>query len=198
MTTPPAPSAADRRARRHAATRDEIVACAWALSDDQGLAAWTLRDVAEQVGMRAPSLYGYVSSKSALYDAMFADGQRRLLAALDRPQALTATDPVRALHEGALAFFDFCVAEPARFTLLFQRAVPGFTPSAESLALAQQVVGRLEGALQASGVEDRDGVDLWTAMLTGLASQQVSNEPGGTRWRRLVRPAVELLLSRPA
>lgn len=175
------------------------MAAAWILSGEHGLAGWALKDVAERVGMRAPSLYGYVTSKADLYDAMFADGQRALLerlAQLDRPRARAASDPVRTLHRGALAFFDFCVAEPARFTLLFHRAVPGFAPSADSYALAGEVVDRLGEALAAAGVRDRDRVDLWTAMLTGLASQQVSNEPGGKRWRRLVRPAVDLLLSR--
>jgi hypothetical protein len=38
-------------------------------------------------------------------------------------------------------------------------------------------------------------VDLWTALMTGLASQQVSNDPGGDRWRRLLEPAVEMFLA---
>ena len=33
--------------------------------------------------MRQPSLYEYFDSKHALYDAMFADGNRQLLARLD-------------------------------------------------------------------------------------------------------------------
>ena len=38
-------------------------------------------------------------------------------------------------------------------------------------------------------------VDLWTALVTGLASQQVSNDPGGDRWRRLLDPAVGMFLA---
>ena len=34
--------------------------------------------------MRQPSLYEYFDSKHALYDAMFADGNRQLLARLDQ------------------------------------------------------------------------------------------------------------------
>lgn len=194
---PSSTTPADRRARRHDRTRAEIVTAAWALSSDRGLAGWTLKDVADRVGMRAPSLYGYVDSKAALYDAMFADGQRALLARLDDVRQRTVADPVGALHEGALAFFDFCVVEPARFALLFQRSVPGFTPSEPSYALAGEVLTHLEEALEAAGVRHRDLVDLWTATLTGLVSQQVTNEPGGERWRRLVGPAVDLLLAAP-
>jgi AcrR family transcriptional regulator len=44
-----------------------------------GLAAVSLRDLGEAVGLRQPSLYVYFMSKLVLYDAMFADGYRQLL-----------------------------------------------------------------------------------------------------------------------
>src|SRR3954471_3179938 len=84
----------DRRAERHAATRREILDAAWALARERGLAGWALRDVAEAVGMRAPSLYGYFDSKHALYDAMFADGNAELLR---RVEAAAADVEARAL-----------------------------------------------------------------------------------------------------
>ena len=47
----------DRVAERREATRGEIIEAAWQLAQEQGLAEFTLRDLAETVGMRAPSLY---------------------------------------------------------------------------------------------------------------------------------------------
>ena len=64
----------DRRAARHEATKREIVAAAWQLSLEHGLAGWSLKEVGAAVGMRAPSLYVYFDGKNELYDAMFADG----------------------------------------------------------------------------------------------------------------------------
>ena len=88
----------DRRADRHAATTREILDAAWGLARERGLAGWALRDVAEAVGMRAPSLYGYFDSKNALYDAMFADGYAELLARVGHvvpgpPRRATARRP---------------------------------------------------------------------------------------------------------
>jgi len=85
------------------------------------------------------------------------------------------------------------VEDPARYQLLFLRTIPGFAPSAESYELAQAVVARLTEVLLAAGVGSAARVDLWTAVFTGLASQQISNDPGGDRWKRLVDPAVDLL-----
>jgi AcrR family transcriptional regulator len=186
----------DRRADRHAATRREIVDAAWELAREQGLAGWTLRDVAEAVGMRAPSLYVYFASKNALYDAMFADGYASLLARAGQLEAASAeAAPVDLVRAGARMFVDFCVEDPARLQLLFLRTLPGFEPSAASYAPAQQVFGQMTGILAAAGLGADQHIDLWTALLTGLATQQVSNDPGGDRWRRLVDPAVDMFLA---
>jgi AcrR family transcriptional regulator len=58
--------------QRHEQTRRDIVDASWALARERGLTGWALRDVADVLGMRAPSLYVYVDSKNAIYDAVFA------------------------------------------------------------------------------------------------------------------------------
>jgi AcrR family transcriptional regulator len=188
----------DRRADRHAATRAEIIDAAWLLARERGLGGWSLRDVAEAVGMRAPSLYVYFDSKSAVYDAMFADGN----AALVERGAAVLTDvearklpTVEVLVAGATMFFDFCVEDPARYQLLFLRTVPGFEPSEASYALARESLEQMVAVLRAAGIGAPEQVDLWTAILSGLVAQQISNDPGGDRWRRLVAPAVEMFLA---
>ena len=76
---PNAEPARDRRAERRDSTRAEILEAAWELCRTQGLAGLSLRDVARKIGMRPPSLYWYFDSKQAIYDAMFAQGNRQLL-----------------------------------------------------------------------------------------------------------------------
>ncbi len=177
------------RAERRAATRQRILGAAWQLSRERGLVGWALRDLAAAVGMRAPSLYVYFDGKHALYDALFADGYSALLARVDALQR--SADPVRTLRVVGAAFLEFCVADEARFQLLFLRTVPGFVPSEESYALAVRALDGLREALADVGITDEQDVDLWTATMTGLASQQVSNDPGGDRWMRLVDVALD-------
>ena len=69
----------DRQTERRTATRLEILNAAWTLARESGLAELTLRDVAERVGMRAPSLYSYFASKNEMYDAMFGQAWSELL-----------------------------------------------------------------------------------------------------------------------
>src|SRR5215475_12889177 len=62
----------DRKTERREATRREILDTAWEIARRDSLAAVTLREVAERIGMRSPSLYTHFDSKNAIYDAMFA------------------------------------------------------------------------------------------------------------------------------
>ena len=181
----------DRRARRHDETRQEILAAAWELARAQGLTGWSLRELANAVEMQAPSLYGYFAGKDAIYDAMFAQGYRQLLALDD---GASDRAPVEQLRWVARSFVAFAAADPARLHLLFLRVIPEFAPSKASYALAQEGLQRLRQWCAEAGIRDDRSIDLWTAMLTGLATQQVSNDPGGDRWIELVDDAVDMLL----
>ena len=79
--------------------------------------------------------------------------------------------------------------------MLFQRTIPGFTPSPESYAVAVQAYEQMRTRLATIGVDDQPTFDLWSAMMTGLTDQQISNDPGGDRWIQLVDRAVDLLLA---
>ena len=48
---------------------------------------------------------------------------------------------------------------------------------------------------EAVGVQDQATLDLWTAVMTGLADQQISDDPGRDRRTQLVDRAVDMLLA---
>ncbi|MGI8757000.1 MAG: TetR/AcrR family transcriptional regulator [Acidimicrobiales bacterium] len=183
----------DRRTERHAATRAEIVDAAWDVVRAEGLAGLSLRDVAGRVGMQAPSLYSYFASKNAIYDAMFAQGARQYLEV--EATIPTSGDPLTDLRAGVRSFVDFCTQDPVRYQLLFQRTIPGFEPSPDAFAISIEGLARLKARLAALGIEDERSVDLLTAIGTGLTDQQISNDPGGDRWSRLVDEAVTMLFT---
>ncbi|HEX3393292.1 MAG TPA: TetR/AcrR family transcriptional regulator [Acidimicrobiales bacterium] len=180
----------DRRSERHEATRTEILQAAWQLVRAEGLAGLSLRELAHKVGMRAPSLYSYFDSKNAIYDAMYAQGSRAYLE--EERGWLVTGDPLADLKAGLRSFVVFCTRDPARYQLLFQRTIPGFEPSAESFAIAVEGLEALRMRLDAIGLTDPEALDLLTAIGTGLTDQQISNDPGGDRWTRLIDEAVEM------
>ncbi|MEP7048618.1 MAG: TetR/AcrR family transcriptional regulator [Ilumatobacteraceae bacterium] len=180
----------DRKAERRKATRDEILDAAWELVRANGLAALSLRDLAQVVGMKAPSLYSYFESKYAIYDAMFAQGAE---AYLDTDATVPVTgDHLADLQVGVRYFIEFCTSDPARYQLMFQRTIPGFEPSAETFALAVEGLERLRTRLARADLTDQRSLDLLTAIGSGIAAQQIANDPGGDRWTRLVDEATEM------
>jgi AcrR family transcriptional regulator len=182
----------DRRAERHQATRDEILDAAWVLAREEGLAGLSLRDLATAVGMQPPSLYSYFESKHAIYDAMFKRGYEEFER---RDAVFEPTAGPAAFRSRVRGFLLFCTEDAARYQLLFQRTLPGFVPSAESYAVAERVLQRAYEALEAAGITSQAHRDLFTALLSGLADQQISNDPGGDRWLKLADQAADMFLT---
>ena len=187
-TTKPAGGVARRREAKTAA----IVAEAWALAAEHGIGGVSLHALAKAVGMRQPSLYAYFDSKLALYDAMFADGNRQLrerLEGLELPAA-----PRAAVKVFMRAFVDFALADAARSELLFHRPIPGFEPSPEAYTDAEATLSRVGDLLAAAGMTDPADVDCVVAMIAGIFDAQASNDPGGDRWTRHLDRLVDLYL----
>ena len=186
------PVVVSKVAQRREAKIASIVEAAWSLARERGIQLVSLRDLAKEVGMQQPSLYAYFDSKNALYDAMFADGNRQLLKTLDSIDL--PVDPQAALRAYLGAFADFAVADPARNSLLFRRVIPGFEPSVESYAVAQEALGRVVSVMNVAGVTDRGDIDCLVAMTAGLIEAQLSNEPGGDRWLRHLNRMTDVLV----
>jgi AcrR family transcriptional regulator len=156
----------------------------------EGVNALSLRALARSVDMEPQSLYTYFASKNALYDHLFADGNRELLARFDRLQV--SDDPRIALHAIAQLFVSFAAEDQARYELLFLRTIPEFEPSPESYSIAVEVFSKGRAILADVGLRNDADFDLWTALVSGLSSQQLANDPGGDRYIKLIDNTVAM------
>ncbi len=183
----------DWRAARRQAARATIMSAAWQLVREDGLAALSLRELARRAGITTPTVYAYFESKNAIFDAMFGEAAESFAAT---KQSLVETgDPYRNLIADAMVFVEFCTADVPRYQLLFQRAIPGFAPSTASYAPAVRALELTRRRMARNGVRGARRLDLWTALMTGLVDQQISNDPGGQRWIRLIDDAVSMFLA---
>ena len=184
----------DRRAERREATRAEILDAAWELARAEGLAGLSLRDIATGSGCARPRCTGTStrSTRSTTRCSPTATEHAARAAARPRLARRPAGRPAPASRD--LRRASAPRTRPA-YQLLFQRTIPDFEPSAESYALAVEVDRAGPGALRGRGRRPipRD-FDLWTAMVSGLASQQSRNDPGGDRWIRLIDDAVDMFV----
>jgi AcrR family transcriptional regulator len=186
----PAQPSRDRRRARHEATKKEILDAAWSMVRADGLAGLSLRALAHAVDMEPQSVYTYFASKNAIYDRMFADGNRELEHRLT--DARIPGDARGALRAVARIFVEFAAEDQARYQLLFLRTIPGFQPSPESCAVASELAARVRVILSSAGLRDDADFDLWTAVVAGLAIQQLASHSDASRYLRLIDEAVTM------
>jgi hypothetical protein len=116
---------------------------------------------------------------------MFAQGWREWAEYRGARRFPPSSRPRARVRAWVRAYCDFFLADPVRFQLLNQRVVPGFEPSAGSYAGAVADWEAAREEVSALGVQDPvPALDLLTAMVAGLISQQIANDPGGRRWSR--------------
>lgn len=122
-----------------------IVAAGRRLLEERGPDALTMRDVADAVGVRAPSLYKRVRGRSDLVRLILEDVADELTAALEA--AASGEEPVADLRAMTAAYRGFAHANPVAYTLMYApQAVPGATArSVRSSATFLRVVAELAG-----------------------------------------------------
>ena len=182
-----------REARRHSA-RAAIVDAAWALVRQDGLAALSLRDLARRAGITTPTVYAYFDSKAAIYDAMF--GQAAGQFELEMSSPYDTDDPREVLIASLRRFVGFCTERPPPLPA----ALPAHDPrvrTVSGLLCASRVraLTRARERLATNGITDPRHLDMWTALTIGLVDQQISNDPGGDRWIRLIDDYVSMFLA---
>ncbi len=182
----------DRQAERREATRLEIIAAAWQVAHARSLAGLTLRDVAERVGMRAPSLYSHFDSKNAIYDAMFGQAWAEYDELAETNLADIDAGPRAWTRRAAHHYFNFAISDLARHQLMNQRTIPGFEPSAQNYAPAVRVLERAMEMMRIRGVTERDDFDLWLALVAGIIEQHLANQPPVERSAALLDRGIDM------
>jgi AcrR family transcriptional regulator len=199
----------DRRTRRRQETIEEILEVAISLMETDGVAALSLSAVARRLGMQPPSLYQYFPSKMAIYDALFQRGAELVLA-VQKDAVASASPDDDVLEVGTTAFLRWCLEHPVHSQLLFWRTIPGFEPSPQAFAPAQESIEHfrqhLKGAVDAGRLHpdaaSEEAIALYTSLTGGLLSQQIANEPDASfaegRYIRLLPVVLEMFYQRYA
>ena len=152
--------------------RADILAAATSLLEETGSEeAVTLRAVARQVGISAPSIYAHFEDRDAIVDAIvdtaFADFNEAVSVAV-----AGAADPVERLRAGCAAYVRFAAERPNRYKLIFERqylmvdpgqAVPPIRRRSFE-ALVASVQACIDAGLSASTDAELDSTAIWVAL----------------------------------
>ena len=148
----------------------------------------SLRRIATAAGASTQIVYTLFGGKPGLADALYTEGFSRLGAAIDTALegAPPPGDPERLVVLGH-AYRAFAAAEPAFFSVMFGRSIPGFTPSPATRAACRALTfGRCVEAtrecVEAGTLRAHDPEHLARAcwsVVHGLASLEAAGLLGG-------------------
>jgi AcrR family transcriptional regulator len=132
--------ALSRRERRHEQTRQEIKQIARQQMAQQGTASLSLRGIAAEMGMSAPSLYNYYINRDDLVTDLLVDSYTRQAETLEQASASCQTqEPIACLLETALAYRQWAVEHPTEFALIAGNPIPGYVaPVEQTLPLGRR------------------------------------------------------------
>jgi AcrR family transcriptional regulator len=152
-------------------SNDAIVAAARRILESDGLAAVTMRSVAEAVGVKGPSLYKRLPDRAALLRAV-SDG---VLADLSRilSRAVETDDPRADLRAAVVAYRQFVLRNPGGYRLLFADLPPGASPDPTSLAALGQPIVRAMTRL-AGEADALEGARTLVAWSHGFVSMELA------------------------
>jgi AcrR family transcriptional regulator len=141
------PSLAERRRRAsRELMRGEILTAAQHIIRTKGMDALSLRALAKAVGVTAPALYEYFSSKEAILRALFVEGSHVMLARMEETISGSAPGVQRVLAV-LNGYRRFAREEPDYFRLLFGTVEPPLELSENEYAGMQAIFGRFIGII---------------------------------------------------
>lgn len=157
--------------------RDELIAAAGRLlAEDEDVDSLSLRGVAREAGVAAPSVYLHFASKEALLRAVVETHFAALQRATETGLA-SGSDPTSRLLAGCLAYCRYAAEQPGSYQLLFNTPRPDIKDSrfaGTSGAAAFQVLVDCVAACIATGAAKPGdpflmGTQIWSS-LHGAAS----------------------------
>ena len=191
-----------RRQRNRDLMIQTILETARHIMREKGAAALSMQELARRMEMRAPSLYNYFSGLMDIYDALFRVGFTLWGEQIKETtqKAQTWQDEIRLAME---AYMTFAMQNPELYQLCFERPVPGFVPSEDSLKLSFSILQN--GYARVASLKDQintdlpaeQAADLVIAIMHGLTALHMANEPhlplGKGRFGVLIPAALSLI-----
>jgi AcrR family transcriptional regulator len=158
----------------HGDLRNALLAQARRMVSEQGAAAFSLREAAQEIGVSPNAAYRHFSDRADILRELTRCGSTELAAAMEKEQERAGSDPVARLKALGTAYLSFALAEPLLFELMFgpEGDVPGGGPATG--LMPYQLLSRAIDDVAEKGLMDparRDGAEiLFWPSVHGLAT----------------------------
>ena len=172
----------NRRKQAHADIIEDILKIARGMMQKDGVGALSFNAIARELGIKPPSLYTYFDSKNAIYDELFRRGFILLDEKMKHPEGETFNQQITSFFK---IYMSFAYENPDMFQIMFQRAIPDFVPSDESMAISLRSLSdaqaRIRDKIESEEIKPNippdQALDIIISMMHGLATMHMANHP---------------------
>jgi AcrR family transcriptional regulator len=141
----------------------------------EGAGALTVRRIAQELECSTKVIYTLFGNKDGLANELYREGYARLRQALG--QVPHAADPALYLAAIGQAYWEFALANPSYYEVMFGGAIPDFTPDEVSMSAMRaslgEIVQTVRQYIDQGSISEGDPVlitqSLWT-LLHGIVS----------------------------
>jgi len=171
-------------------SKANILNAASALFLKGGVAALSVRAIANKAGVSTIGIYSHFKNKQGILDTLYVEGFGKVKQAMQ----ITDTDlqPQAAVLEACKNYLDNAVAFGAHYRLIFSERDDGYTPSTEALkvgaeafAVLTALVARLLPASASQSTQHDAAIQLWSVVhgFVSLAHHDVSLIVDMSQWQ---------------
>ncbi|TDD17023.1 TetR/AcrR family transcriptional regulator [Nonomuraea diastatica] len=126
----------------HDELRSHLLDVAVNLLETDGPDSLTMRRIAAEAGCTTTVIYTMFGNREGLAEALYLEGFERFRRYLESvPQRRSPFEHLTALGP---AYRQVCLSEPGYYSLMFERAIPGFEPSERARTLARAALNILD------------------------------------------------------
>jgi AcrR family transcriptional regulator len=138
----------ERQERDREQLRGRILDAARELFVAEGYRNVSIRKIAEKVEYSPAALYSYFPNKDAMFFALAEEGFRKLFEFTNDP-AVTTAEPLSAIRNGFLRYYQFSREHPEYFDLMFvDRSVPKISREWERFGFVQQMIDEVRAVIK--------------------------------------------------
>ncbi|GAA1707594.1 TetR/AcrR family transcriptional regulator [Nonomuraea bangladeshensis] len=186
----------------HDELRSRLLDVAVNLLETDGPESLTMRRIAAEAGCTTTVIYTMFGNREGLAEALYLEGFERFRRFLESvPQR---RDPLEHLNALGPAYREACLAEPGYYSLMFERAIPGFEPSERARTLARAALNILDRVIAdcisagyLAPTQPRKVADaLWAAAQGAISLERAGHLRDGSTYETVTTAVVSCYRSR--
>lgn len=194
-----------RRQQQRDAIIQDILSIARNTMKQDGVGALSFNAIARELGIKPPSLYTYFDSKHAIYDMIFRQGFEAFGRAIKENVSLD--EPLEVILKQLMVnYMQFAYENPDLFQLMFERPIPHFEPTGESLAVSFELLQESYAFFAElinlkkikSDITAEEATDMFIVMEHGLTALHMANHPhlpvGEGRFSKIIDLTINMVV----